>query len=117
MIKKVSSILFSGLLDLCIRKTHSMLKMNMIPRMLCLQNYIDKNNGRFPLFHFSSSIYFYRQKGMHRQLDKITDLIRLIIQKLEIPAEIEVDDSSKINANENLKKIQKIRQGFSFTRR
>jgi hypothetical protein len=54
---------------------------------------------------------------MHRQLDKITDLLRLIIQKLEIPAEIEADDSSKINANENLKKIQKIRQGFSFTRR
>ena len=49
---------------------------------------------------------------MVQQLEKITDLVRLIVQKMEIPAEMEIDDTSKDDIT-----IQKLRQEFNTTRR
>jgi hypothetical protein len=54
---------------------------------------------------------------MQRQLEKITDLVRLIVQKMNIPAEIEVDDISKSDKNQMKTKIEKFRQTFSAVRR
>ncbi len=54
---------------------------------------------------------------MQRQLEKATDLVRLIVQKMEIPAEIEVDDTSKIDKNQIKMRIQKFRQTFNTVRR
>ncbi|CAF1483084.1 unnamed protein product [Adineta steineri] len=58
-----------------------------------------------------------RQKGLQHQLEKVTDLVRLVVQKMEIPAEIEVNDASKSDKNEKMKKLQKFRHAVSVTRR
>jgi hypothetical protein len=49
---------------------------------------------------------------MVQQLEKITDLVRLIVQKMEIPAEMEIDDTSKDDM-----RIQKLPHEFNTTRR
>jgi hypothetical protein len=54
---------------------------------------------------------------MQRQLEKMTDLVRLIVQKMQIPAEMEVDDTSKGDKNESWTKLQKLRQSINVTRR
>ena len=47
---------------------------------------------------------------MQRQLDKITNLLRLIVQKMEITTEIELDDRSKCDQPKECMSIQKLRQ-------
>lgn len=54
---------------------------------------------------------------MQQQLEKVTDLIRLMVQKLEIHAELVNDDSPKCERNEKFVKIQKVRRTISATRR
>ena len=54
---------------------------------------------------------------MQQQLEKVTDLIRLMLQKLEIQAEVENDDSPKGDRNDKFVKMQKIRQTISAARR
>jgi hypothetical protein len=66
---------------------------------------------------FLEIFYVFRQQNMQRQLEKATDLVRLIVQKMEIPAEIEVDDTSKIDKNQIKMRIQKFRQTFNTVRR
>jgi hypothetical protein len=66
---------------------------------------------------FLEIFYVFRQQNMQRQLEKATDLVRLIVQKMEIPAEIEVDDTSKIDKNQIKMRIKKFRQTFNTVRR
>ena len=54
---------------------------------------------------------------MQRQLEKITDLVRLVVQKMEIRTEMEGDDTHRDGKKENLMKMQKIRQTLSVARR
>ena len=54
---------------------------------------------------------------MQRQLEKITDLVRLIVQKMEIRTEIEGDDRTTGGKHENFLKAQKIRQTINVARR
>lgn len=54
---------------------------------------------------------------MQRQVEKLTDLVRLIVQKMEIPAEIEVDDTSSNDKNDVQMKMKKLRQTFSAVHR
>ena len=54
---------------------------------------------------------------MQRQLEKITDLVRLIVQKMDIRTEMEGDDTHQAGKNENLLKMQKIRQTLNVARR
>jgi len=59
----------------------------------------------------------FRQKDMQRQLEKITNLVRLIVQKMEIRTEIESDDIYQGGKNGNNKKVQKIRYALNAARR
>jgi hypothetical protein len=54
---------------------------------------------------------------MLRQLEKTNALVRLIVQKMEIPAEMEIDDASKCDKNENSMKMQKFRRTLNVARR
>jgi len=54
---------------------------------------------------------------MQRQLEKITDLVRLIVQKMEIPVEMEVDDASKNDRNDSWRRIKKFQRTFNAARR
>ena len=54
---------------------------------------------------------------MQRQIEKATELIRMIVQKLEIPAEIEVDDGAQSDKTAAVVRLQKFRHAFSLTRR
>jgi hypothetical protein len=54
---------------------------------------------------------------MQRQLEKITDLVRLIVQKMEIPVEMEVDDASKNDKNNSWMRIKKFQRTFNIARR
>jgi hypothetical protein len=58
----------------------------------------------------------YRQKDAQRQLEKLTDLVRLIVQKMEIRSETDVDDVSTGNKNEHFMKMQKFRQTLNVAR-
>ncbi|CAF1060727.1 unnamed protein product [Rotaria sordida] len=58
-----------------------------------------------------------RQKDMQRQLEKMTDLVRLVLQKMEIQTETESDDITSNDKNENFLKMQKFRHVFNVTRR
>ncbi|CAF1429668.1 unnamed protein product [Adineta ricciae] len=58
-----------------------------------------------------------RQKDMQRQLDKITNLLRLIVQKMEINTEIELDDRSKCDQPKECMNIQKLRQAVNVKHR
>ncbi|UJR31398.1 hypothetical protein I4U23_018892 [Adineta vaga] len=58
-----------------------------------------------------------RQKDIQRQLDKLTDLIRLVAQKMEIITEIEIDDRSKCDHPEKCTNIQKLRQTINAANR
>jgi hypothetical protein len=53
---------------------------------------------------------------MQRQLEKMTDLVRLIVQKMEINTEIVIDDRSKCDKNKNNMEISKLRQTFNIAR-
>ncbi|CAF0765651.1 unnamed protein product [Adineta steineri] len=57
-----------------------------------------------------------RQKDMQRQLEKITDLIRLVVQKMDIHTEAEGDET-KSGKHENFMKMQRIRQTLNAARR
>jgi hypothetical protein len=52
---------------------------------------------------------------MQRQLEKIGDLVRLIVQKMEINTEIVIDDRSK--CDKNPMRMSKIRNSISAARR
>ena len=55
---------------------------------------------------------------MQRQLEKIGDVVRLIAQKLEISAEMEVNDTSKSDKKEIYNtRVQRYRQSISVTHR
>jgi len=54
---------------------------------------------------------------MQRQLEKITDLVRLIVQKMDIHTEIEGDETTRGGKHENFMKMQKIRQTLNVARR
>ncbi len=60
---------------------------------------------------------FSRQKDMQRKLDKITDLVRLVVQKMEISTEMEANDTNQSGKNENFIKMQKFRQTLNVARR
>ncbi len=60
---------------------------------------------------------FSRQKDMQRKLDKITDLVRLVVQKMEIRTEMEANDTNQSGKNENFIKMQKFRQTLNVARR
>lgn len=66
----------------------------------------------FHPFSFSS-----RQKDMQRHLEKIADMVRLIVQKMEIRTEMDGDDVNRGTRNENLVKMQRIRQALNAARR
>lgn len=59
----------------------------------------------------------YRQKEMQHQLEKITDLVRLIVQKLGISTDIVTEDRSTCDNQERSIKIQKLRHTFNAARR
>jgi hypothetical protein len=59
----------------------------------------------------------YRQKDMQRQLEKITDLVQSIVQKMEISTEIVIDDRSKCDNKDNCMKTQQFRQTLNVARR
>ena len=51
-------------------------------------------------------------------MEKLTDLVRLIVQKMEIPAETEVDDISPSNEKNDVQlRLKKLRQTFSAVHR
>ena len=54
---------------------------------------------------------------MFQQLGKLMDLVRLVVQKLEIQSEIVVDDTVKCSRAENQMKMQRFRQTLSSARR
>jgi len=54
---------------------------------------------------------------MQRKLDKITDLVRLVVQKMEIRTEMEANDTNQSGKNENFIKMQKFRQTLNVARR
>lgn len=54
---------------------------------------------------------------MQRQLEKITDLVRLVVQKMDIRTEMESDDIHQGGKNANNSKLQKIRHSLSAARR
>ena len=58
-----------------------------------------------------------RQKEIQQQLAKVTDLIRLVVLKLDIHSDIMVDDQTQTNTNDNFKKVRKIRQTLNVARR
>ncbi|CAF4381737.1 unnamed protein product [Rotaria socialis] len=58
-----------------------------------------------------------RQKDMQHQLEKITDLVRLVLQKMEIHTEIESDDVTRGGQIEKIARMQKFRQTFNIARR
>lgn len=59
----------------------------------------------------------FRQQDTQRQLEKLTDLVRLIVQKMEIPAEVEVDDTSSCDRNDVAIRMKKFRQTFTAVHR
>ncbi len=53
---------------------------------------------------------------MQRQLEKISDVVRLIAQKLEISAEMEVNDTSKSDKKESHNtRVQRYHRSISVT--
>ncbi len=62
-------------------------------------------------------MFFDRQKDMQHQLEKIADLVRLVVQKMEIRTEMEGDDVRRGGTNENFMKMQKMRQTLNVARR
>ena len=54
---------------------------------------------------------------MHNQLEKITDLVRLIVQKMDISAEMEINDTSDGQKNENHQRMKKLQLLFQASRR
>ena len=54
---------------------------------------------------------------MQRQLEKIGDMVRLIVQKMEIRTEIDGDDVNQGTRNEHLVKMHRIRQTLNAARR
>jgi len=54
---------------------------------------------------------------MQRQLDKITDLVLLIVQKMEIRTEIGIEDKSKCDAKEKSTITQQLRPTINVARR
>ncbi len=59
----------------------------------------------------------YRQKDTQRQLEKITELVQLIVQKMEISTEIVIDDRSKFDNREDSMKTQQLRRTLNVARR
>ena len=59
----------------------------------------------------------YRQKEMQRQLQKITDMVRLIVQKMNIVTEAEVDDAVDRSKTESHVRVKKFQQLFQTARR
>ncbi len=85
--------------------------------MLYLWKCTNKNEGKSSSIKIESIEFLCRQKDMQRQLEKITDLVRLVVQKMEIRTEMEGDDTHRDGKKENLMKMQKIRQTLSVARR
>ncbi len=54
---------------------------------------------------------------MQRQMDKITDLMQLVVQKMEINTEIVTDDRSKCDDLDNCGKTQHFRRTLNAMRR
>jgi len=54
---------------------------------------------------------------MQQQLEKITNLVRLIVQKMEIGTEIVIEDRSKYDNKEKYMKTQQLRQTLNIARR
>lgn len=78
----------------------------------------NKNEGlSLRRIDFRKRIFSFRQKDMQRQLEKITNLVRLVVQKMEIRTEIESDDIYQGGKNGNNKKIQKVRYALNAARR
>lgn len=47
----------------------------------------------------------------------MTDLVRLVVQKMDIRTEMEGDDATRGGKNENLIRMQRFRQTMNVTRR
>jgi hypothetical protein len=59
-----------------------------------------------------------RQKDMQRQLEKLTDLIQLIVNKMNIRTDMKGDDSiGQSENNDHGMKMQRFRQTFAVGRR
>lgn len=54
---------------------------------------------------------------MQRQLDKMTDLLQLVVQKMEINTEIVIDDRSKCDNNDKRMSQPRLRQTLNVVRR
>lgn len=54
---------------------------------------------------------------MQGQMDKITELIQLVVQKMEIRTEVVFNDRSKCDDNEECMPDSKLRQTINVTRR
>lgn len=61
--------------------------------------------------------YVRRQKDMQRQLDKITELVQLVVQKMEINTERMNEDRLKLDDTDEDQTMPKARQTSSIFRR
>ena len=78
----------------------------------------NKNDGKILCQYLANTkCDLSRQQDMQRQVEKLTDLVRLIVQKMEIPAKIEMDDTSSNEKNDVQMRLKKLRQTFSAVHR
>ena len=89
-------------------------------RVLCLMNCINKSEGNSSHVLFLNNCLYLlscRQKDVQRQLEKISNLLRLIVQKMEIHTEIDNDNATQDEKHESFAKMRKFRNVFHATRR
>lgn len=92
--------------------------MNVEQIVYSLSKCINKNEGNLLRFIRILKLFLFdRQKDMQRKLEKITELVRLIVQKMEIRTEVEGDDTNLDHKNEKFIKMQKFRQTLNVARR
>lgn len=71
--------------------------------------------SRIALYLYQDRIY--RHKEIQRQLEKITDMVRLIVQKMNIVTETEVDGTFDRSKTESHVRVKKFQQLFQAARR
>ncbi|CAF1323136.1 unnamed protein product [Adineta steineri] len=101
--------------SICNRAT-TMIK-QWIAKPINTKDILDVNEEYTPENELFTEMYEqkHRQKIMQNQLDKITDLVKLIVQKMEISTEITTDDRSKCDNHGECKKTPKLRQTINTT--
>ena len=88
--------------------------------MNCLMKCINKNDGKTRSNFFLRYLFdhcLYRQKDMQRQLNKITELVQLVVHKMEISTEIVIDDRSKADNKKKCIETPQLQQALNVARR